>query len=80
MFWDPIVTEQVVRSEHLVTLSLSFLTGKVFIDAQQFVQCQVDQGGSPFAASARAAGKTWSGGKMDDITSIVAQVQEAVVG
>lgn len=41
---------------------------------------QLTEGDSPFAASARAAGKAWAGGKMDDITVIVAQVQEAAVG
>ena len=43
------------------------------------INANLTEGDSPFAVSARAAGKAWSGGKMDDITVIVAQVQEAVV-
>ena len=44
------------------------------------INAKLTEGDSPFAASTRAAGKAWSGGKMDDITVIVAQVQEAAVG
>ena len=44
------------------------------------INANLTEGDSPFAASARAVGKVWSGGKMDDITVIVAQVQEAAVG
>ena len=44
------------------------------------INANLTEGDSPFAASARAAGKAWSGGKIDDITVIVAQVQEAAVG
>ena len=40
------------------------------------INANLTDGDSPFAASARAAGKAWSGGKMDDITVIVAQVKK----
>lgn len=41
LFSDLIVKERVIGSEKLVTLSVSFASGKLLVDAQQAVQARI---------------------------------------